>query len=123
MKAWEHNSYTATAEALSKSSAARNRWTRHSRAIFDKLPHPLISRVSRDSEHPETVHAEGGLIAADTENYRAAKLAEAENKQKMAAMGGALGIKVSDGRRITPRTIAARGRRIARAAATEEGKT
>jgi len=120
----EMPSWTATAAELAETGAARNRWTRSSKALSDNLPHPLVSYLVRDSDHSAGVHALGETIGKATEERRAEKEADTREEKRLAALAGALGMEVSRGSELTQEQIEARQRRLARiqAVASEENQ-
>jgi hypothetical protein len=120
MKARELDSWTATPDELSKTGADRNRWSRHGKAIFDNLPHPLVSYVTRDTEHSQAVHTEGHAIIQATEEHRVRKDAVVKESKRLAALAGTLGMSVPAGEIVTPRSIDARKRRLDRLGTAEE---
>jgi hypothetical protein len=112
MHARELDSWTATPAELSRNGADRNRWTQHGKAIFDKLPHPLVSQIVRDTEHSGAVHAEGEAIARATEEHRNQKATAEKQERRLVSLAGALG--VPQGVKDRERAIAAAKRRLAR---------
>jgi hypothetical protein len=120
MKTRELGSWYATSDEKSKTGADRNRWPRHGKAIFDNLPHPLVSQITRDTEHSAAVHAEGEAISQATQEHRIGKDAAVRESKRLASLAGSLGIKVSDGETVTQRSIEARQRRLARLGTAEE---
>jgi hypothetical protein len=122
LKSMELDSWTATRPELAEVARSRNRWKGHGKAIYDKLPHPLLSNVVRDTEHPEETRLEGAAIAHATEEHRIHKEAVVRESKRIAALAGTLGMKVPAGETVTQRAIEARQRRLARLGAETESK-
>jgi hypothetical protein len=114
MKHRELPSWTATPEQLAETGAARNRWIRHGKTIFDRLPHKLVNTVTRDMEHGPEVHEVGAAIQRQTEEHREQKAAAEKTERRLASLAGTLGI--AQGIKNPERAIAAAQRRQARAA-------
>ncbi|MCX6924214.1 MAG: hypothetical protein NT154_13530 [Verrucomicrobia bacterium] len=113
MKLRELNSWTATQDELSKTGADRNRWTRSGKAIFDNLPHPLVSQIVRDTEHSAEVHEVGAEIQRQTDEHRGQRAVDEKDRRRLAALAGTLNI--PQGIKNPERAIAAEQRRMKRA--------
>ena len=93
MKCRELGSWRATREELEETGAARNRWIKHGKTIFDQLPHKLVTTITRDAEHSDEVHAAGAAILADTAGHREGAATAKRQQRRRDALAGALGIR------------------------------
>ena len=117
LKLRELGSWNATREELEETGAARNRWIKHGKIIFDNLPHKLIATVTRDTEHSGEVHAAGAAILADTAAHREETTTARRNQRRRESLAGTLGIPQNV--KNPERAIAAAQRRLARASESE----
>jgi len=88
----ELGSWNATREELAETGAARNRWVKHGKTIFDQLPHKLVATITRDAEHSDEVHAAGAEILAETAEHRERKAKASRQQRRQEAIAGTLGI-------------------------------
>jgi hypothetical protein len=114
LKAKIQDSWTASREQQAESSAERQRWMRHGKAIYDNLPHPLLSNLVLDGRAGENARNQGEAIAQATLEHRAELQASEDESKRLAALARTLNVPVEADGPPSERTIQAQRRRMER---------
>jgi hypothetical protein len=88
-------SSTATKEQLAEAGKARASWTKRGKIIYDNLPHPFRTNITRETEQSETTRAAGRFHNEEVEKFRAEKSSTRRKMTKLQQKAAAAGIELA----------------------------
>lgn len=87
-------SSTATKEQLAEAAAARANWMKRGKVIYDSLPHPFVSNITRDNDQDAETRELGRFHNEEVESFRAEKSAADRKLRKLREKAAVAGVEL-----------------------------